>query len=169
MSTIRHYSEVLIDEIKSVEQPARGMPQLAVNKPMGLWLAIGDGWVEYCKSINWRLGNYAYDATLAPDANVALILTFDDLRRFSRRFGYIPEFDGMEFTVIDWHEVAKHHDGIVFMRRFKVIELDEMTQWSYGWDVASACIWNKAAICEFKRVLPVERVRPESDGHSPQH
>ena len=160
-----HYSDTPITEILSVEQPDQ--VGLFLDKPFGLWISIDDAWAEFCRGIDRNPGSHVYQVTLCEGANLAMIRSLEDLQAFSREFGGHPAiFDkfpgGLEFNIIDWKKVAARHDGIFILRRFSIISLDEHSHWVNGWDVASGCIWNKAAICDFKSVTPAHTNKTEA-------
>ena len=128
-------------------------------KPRGLWVSDEDetewSWSWWCKTEmpEWIEGTSQQEVVLVKDANVLLLSTMDELLEFTERFAKVPDdypedmrggfFEAMH---IDWPLVASMYDGIVITPYIWSCRLDGRTSWYYGWDCASGCIWNPAAI-----------------------
>lgn len=124
-------------------------------KPKGLWVSDESqeewSWSWWCKSEqpDWIEGTLAQEVVLVPDANILFIQSVDELDAFGARFMKQPEGwpdDLMASYSIDWPEVAKLYDGIVITPYLWSRRLHRGSSWYYGWDCASGCIWNPAAI-----------------------
>lgn len=142
---LAHYgsSRELVPE--SREQDAR--PE---RKPHGLWVSVegGDayGWREWGLENSFGCFDHRFSVNLAPDHNV---LITNDLVSFHLAYAKaLPSSDpDWRYELIDWAAVARHHQGIVipiyqWHHRFDGIA----NHWYYGWDCASGCIWDAAAI-----------------------
>lgn len=119
------------------------------RKPTGLWVSDesnGDGWSSWCDAegmMDW-LHPYAYDIALRDDANVLRIDSIHVLDRFHdewKRENTYGSFD------IAWPAVARAFDGILIAPYRWERRLDgPVSNWYYGWDCASGCIWHPRAI-----------------------
>ena len=130
------------------------------DKPEGLWVSVDgdDDWPSWCRSEEWGLGRLAHHhrVTLADGANLLVLSSADDLDAFTAVFGRTPEhltdlFEARDYA-IDWPAVAERWQGVViapyqWSRRFDL-------SWYYGWDCASGCIWDPAAIASVELLAP---------------
>lgn len=154
-----HYSKRLTGSIETIKQNIT--PSM---KPSGLWLSVDsheENWRDWCESENYNIDGlrYVYNVSLYECANILLLTCAKDIDIFTLEFrASIPidvqlgSFDPqwMMGLNIDWHTVAKKYDGIIIAPYIWERRLDEKTRWYYGWDCASGCIWNSAAIKEIK-------------------
>jgi len=125
------------------------------GKPRGLWLSDEDdyGWKEWCQSEEWGLGTleHATEFELADSHGLCVISNVPDLRQFTSLYRGHPVFRGLGGTSlgshwIDWARVAEKYTGVLITPYHWSARLDLDARWYYGWDVASACIWNLDAI-----------------------
>lgn len=128
--------------------PERQYVQSAMNvKPVGLWVSVDgpDDWPAWCRGEEWGVGSLAHRTpiTLAADADVLVLRTKADLLAFTLKYGGQMS---REFLWIDWPQVAADHDGLIIAPYIWSLRFDSRTSWYYGWDCASGCIWNLAAI-----------------------
>lgn len=116
-------------------------------KPRGLWLSVGDDWARWCIGERFHLDglNYRQRVHLAPTANVLTITTDEQLLDFTHTHGK-PIRDGSPMWFIDWPGVAAKYDGTLIAPYLWNMRLDVQVSWYYGWDCASACIWNLDAV-----------------------
>ncbi|QGJ95232.1 hypothetical protein QDA11_gp12 [Microbacterium phage Jayden] len=130
------------------------------GKPRGLWLSDESdlGWKEWCESEEWGLGTLAHSTEFEPveDHGLLIIPSAADLRQFTNIYRGHPVFRGAGGTSlgshwIDWERVAAKYTGIVITPYQWSARLDLDSMWYYGWDVASACIWNLDAIRQVVR------------------
>lgn len=153
MSTIaalqlRHYS---YEPIEAVSDRAQEEPQ-TYRKPRGLWLSVeggGDGWREWCEAESFAGGwTHVYDVELAEDANVLHLSGPGDLDRFHHEWSVPDEvLARWGRRSIDWRAVAEKYDGIIIAPYVWERRLDgEVSEWYYGWDCASGCIWRARAV-----------------------
>jgi hypothetical protein len=119
-------------------------------KPKGLWYSCGSEWDDWClyempEGITGSPYVYRIEVNLS---RMLVIRSDDDFRAFESSY-LVPR--GRSMSHIDWKAVAQDYDGIEicpYQFKFRM-----SSDWYYGWDVASGCIWGSAA---FKSVKPVE-------------
>lgn len=134
----------------------------AFGKPTGFWVSVaGDkDWPSWCRDEGFAIDRLAVEhaVTLASDANVLHIKSVHDLDNFHDRYAVETEdvrrYPTRSFRSwpIGWQVVAEHYDGIIIAPYQWSHRLN--MEWYYGWDVASGCIWNLAAIERFVRIEP---------------
>jgi hypothetical protein len=148
-----HYTDEPLKHIVS-----RPQPEGAQIKPHGLWLSVegDDDWFSWCATEAFGLRRLAliYEVCLAPDASIVRLKTPAELVAFSEcfpnadaPFGGIKEID---LFAIDWPAVARQFQGIIIAPYQWECRLELM--WYYGWDCASGCIWDAAAISSFSQL-----------------
>jgi hypothetical protein len=124
------------------------------GKPTGLWVSVDgdDDWPSWCKSEEFRDvdSQNRFRVTLVAEANILHLTTFDDVVAFSEKYGEASQF-GVGYDDIRWAEVAANYQGIVIAPYSWQARNDRQTFWYYGWDCASGCIWDAAAIAEVTR------------------
>ena len=139
----------------------------ATCKPVGFWLATDDSWASFCSRLWPEDMRLCYDVKLTADANILRISTPAELLAFTDLYG---EADAA-FTsfisrpVISWSRVAADYQGIVISPYIHSLRHDSSVFWYYGWDVASACIWDTSAIASVELVkeeAPYESVSLQS-------
>ena len=111
------------------------------GKPCGLWLSDESdfGWREWCKGEDWNLGALAHRTDFTLDLTGILHLsTMKDLLRFTRKY-QLAEVNTLHRFTLDWPAVAAEYDGIFISPYCHEARFD--LSWYYGWDCASACIW----------------------------
>lgn len=115
------------------------------HKPQGLWLSLGNAWLDWCVRNQFGLARlkWATPVELAPDANILFLPTTDSLRWFSREYAAPQRYpdEAVFERRIDWPSVSRQHDGILIPRH-DFSDLD----WYSSWDVASACVWRARAV-----------------------
>jgi hypothetical protein len=131
-------------------------------KPKGFWVSVegnGDGWSDWCRDNEWgtdRLAN-AHEVTLADSANILWIRSVEELDAFAEQWKIQPDWNDpiqrkwhhLE-TKIDWEAVAHRWRGIIITPHLWERRLDGGAFWYYGWDCASGCIWDPAAIASIQ-------------------
>lgn len=157
---LMHYAEQAIQFDRSVTYLQRE-PHSYI-KPRGFWVSVlgEDDWPSWCKAEEFRPQGLAvaHTVTLAESANVHMIDnpfaldaftgTYAVQTEWERRFSW--RTDDQNKWPIDWREVVKDCDGLIiapyqWSRRME-------TDWYYGWDCASGCIWNLDAIASVEPV-----------------
>ncbi len=116
-------------------------------KPMGLWYAIGDSWLDWCVGEEFGgIGKYIYDIELNPKANIKFIDTEEDVFSFSKKYrrtdGFYANFPSVH---IDWKRVVEEYDGVEINPYFRNLRFAHDLMWYYSWDVPSGCIWKAGA------------------------
>lgn len=153
-----HYSiSPFLGPVRSVPLERQDGRHSAIGKPDGLWVSVeeegGFGWKEWCEGEDWGLLGLRYrsEIVLAADANVLRLSSAHDIDEFSARFrGSSAETNYMRG--IDWKLVADAYSGIIIAPYIWERRLHEGTSWYYGWDCASGCIWDAAAVAEIRRL-----------------
>jgi len=139
---LTHYSHSDILEPHSVEQKPDPLP-----KPRGLWLSVDSdyGWREWGQGNEYGCFDHCFEVELVYRHNV---LITDDLLGFHSRFAS-PLYPDASYPIayIKWQEVAKVYSGIIIPTYHFEFRFDtRVSDWYYGWDCASGCIWDAAAI-----------------------
>jgi hypothetical protein len=140
-------------------------------KPVGLWFAQGDEWLQHMKKTNFRMTryNYLYELELNMDEFI-IITNINELYDFTKKFGVSYEGLPSSYTSIalKWGDVVKKtkKSGILISPNLKQIIMkykdnhleyfDEM-KWYISWDIASGAIWNVKAVKNFKVVYKREQ------------
>lgn len=147
---LRHYTAdpLAFDRRRWYDGRATQSPGM---KPCGFWISDGDAWAEWCSEAEFDERGLAHCSrvTLVADANVLHIGTTAEFLDFTTRYAHAELNDRVAVGVayIDWPVVASTYDGIMITPyRNDCHFLRPETFWYYGWDVASGCVWNLAAI-----------------------
>jgi hypothetical protein len=112
-------------------------------KPVGLWYAMEDSWIDWCLGEDFGgIGKYVYDIELNPEANIKFLDTVDDVLSFSKKYkrtdGFYANFPSV---FINWERVMSEYDGIEIDPYFHELRFEHDLMWYYGWDVPSGCLW----------------------------
>ena len=158
-----HYSSAPIKELREdfhVEYKEIGLPY---SKPRGLWISIEDygsqdiNWRTWCEDQDFRLEylKYRYAVSLKKEARILHLASVQELECFSVIFqnenlsSILKNHDGYIWS-IDWESLRQIYDGIfISPYQHKCRLLNPNTQWYYGWDCSSGCIWNIKMIDSF--------------------
>ena len=143
-----HYSKTPVGVLLECAQQSQfGM------KPTGLWVSVDgeDDWPEWCQRESYDgCGSYHYRVILDV-AHVLVIDTNAALREFDT--WWRCEFNGDSYlTYIDWVGMAREYAGILIAPYQWDARLDLI--WYYGWDCASGCIWDPAAVIGLEQMPP---------------
>lgn len=118
-------------------------------KPTGFWVSDDDeyGWRNWCHNECFRPENLelAYEITLVENHHVRIIKTSEEIKQWTR---YYSRLNLHRFS-LDWLAMRQEWDGLIITPYHWEIRLDPDHAWYYGWDCASGCIWNPAAIRSF--------------------
>lgn len=145
--------------------PQRSYVQAAprtYGTPEGLWVSVAgeDDWPSWCEGEGCFTDSLkaVHHVTLSPDANVLRLNTVEALDDFTRQFAVCGDWERQFAHLIndhrkwpiEWPAVAAEYDGIMIApyqwgRR-------NVLSWYYGWDCASGCIWNLAAVAAVELV-----------------
>ena len=147
MSTLilTHHSDKLFQF-----DPSRQYDQTVGWKPTGFWVSVPgeDGWEAWCREEQFGFDRLAreYRVTLSNSANILLVDSEEAFHQFTEE--YATHSKG-----IDWAAVAATYDGIVIAPYRGSRRL--VDRWYSGWDCASGCVWNLAAVGSIrgKRVI----------------
>lgn len=145
--TLTHWSPdpFVLDTTRTYSQEDFGN-----GKPRGLWLSdeSGDpGWREWCESEEFHCDGLAHATQfrLAESSRVLVLASPADLRAFTDAYKQSIQ-PGLRQHWIDWERVAEKHSGVLITPYQWECRLDFDMMWYYGWDCASACIWDLTAI-----------------------
>lgn len=160
-SPLIHYSDVRLKRPRSTANPGDQ------GRPCGLWLSVGDAWLNYQRQQSFtEIGSahyphrfrYANEVTLRPEHGVLVIIgegkfdAFNDAYSEPRR----RNLAGEETRGIRWGRVLQDYTGIIIAPHLEVkaqrigetgISLPwAVSEWYYTWVVASGCIWDVSVI-----------------------
>lgn len=143
-------------------------------KPKGLWWAVGDAWIDWCRGEGFRLETLRNTFSLDIDDSKLLVIGRDmSLDAFDRQFAHEDEFmkrtrehvagqTGRSWDPrysIDWPKVAERWSGIE-IPVYSWSHRHEL-MWYCGWDVASGCLWNPDALRGVKKIARRSIIRKE--------
>jgi len=141
-----HYSAAPIGALVVREQKSHSI------KPTGLWVSDDDdeqNWRAWCEAEDVRPDclRFAYDVELVPDANVLFLRSAPEVLSFGREWltddPALREVNRSEMFLA-WNRVRERWAGLMITPYQWEVRLGPM--WYYGWDCASGCIWDPAAI-----------------------
>jgi hypothetical protein len=140
---LRHYSH---RRLETVTPSIQRVPSHAFEKPVGLWVSVlgEDDWPSFCRAEGFGLSSLRVEHTieLADTAHILTLVGGSELDLFTHEYGIQVRGD----TAINWPEVAAQFQGIIIAPYAYSRRLNSLTNWYYGWDCASGCIWHPAAI-----------------------
>ena len=150
MIDLIHYSaKPLSLRQEEVAQP--NSPKCSLGKPYGLWVSTPgeDDWPSWCRSEEFGLDRLRYETKIriSDESRFLIIEDVQSLRSLTKRYICIVcrrEFDRLGH--INWKLVAAEYDGIIISPYQWECRLHETTDWYYGWDCASGCIWRFNAV-----------------------
>lgn len=141
--TFIHASKESIERLESTSQYLAQS-----NKPYGMWVSHEDGfnWKQWCEQEQFPYGDYEYTVTIDSTANIVWLDSLSHVEEFFQQFS-LGDFS------INWEEVAKNYDGIYVSAHAISLALDfDCASFLYGWDIASACIWNADIVKTFEKI-----------------
>lgn len=165
-----HYSDAPITTLREPNNP-----QQVNSKPRGLWISddadLENNWRSWCLSEQFNHQNltHEHDVTLNQNANVMVLRSAFEIDAFHREFsrGYSWQSD-RQSRAIDWPMVAERYDGIIITPYIWDRRLDgEASNWYYGWDCASGCIWRPRAIAAITLRHILDEHEAKGDPFSP--
>lgn len=115
-------------------------------KPSGLWLSDESeyGWKQWCTNEQWGLDGLKHETKFQSDTKNWLILdTNEKLIEFTKQYStkILP------IITIEWDKVTKEYGGIIITPYQRSLRLrSEVSSWYYGWDCASACVWDLSSL-----------------------
>lgn len=120
-------------------------------KPRGLWVSdeSGDeGWSSYASSV---FGGDAlkcrHRVLLRPEAAILWLKSAEDIDDFTALYAVKGRYGDLHLEIL-WHEVALRHQGILITPYVHERRLHTGSEWYYGWDCASGCVWDAEAVAE---------------------
>lgn len=134
------------------------------HKPNGFWVSVAGphDWPAYLVGLRGTRGAvpaYRHRIELAPDARILTLDSAEAILAFSRDHGLasihgtpVPPGDA-----IDWDLVEREWQGIIIAPYQPTLRRDPRTRWYYGWDCASGCIWDPAAILDISPAKDARR------------
>jgi hypothetical protein len=149
-SNYYHYSELVIDEVKSTEQTLH-----LCDKPTGIYFSLGNKWLRWCQEQDFYPHNYKYKYQLSSIGTTNIyILTLHNIYDFIDTYKTEVKLDDDYIKKnIDWEMII--HDGydgilipedILDLRYFRgdlslemFLELNNLLS---SYDVESLVIWN---------------------------
>lgn len=141
---LRHYAPGPVDLDRSRTYRQRE-PESSYNKPRGFWVSVKGpvDWPTWCLEEGFALDRQVeHTVRLAAGAQILRLETVDSLVEFTRQYGVKSSFG--PGTSIHWARVVEEFDGVIIAPYQWACRLS--LDWYYGWDVASGCIWDLAAI-----------------------
>jgi hypothetical protein len=145
---LSHFSKTEIAGIRSTEQSPRYGQWSTHDKPRGLWVSVdGDyDWQSWCESKGFGIGPIRYRVVLKSMDRVLQLTTSLEILVFTERYGHDSGRYSFQDVAIHWDEVAKEYAGIIIAPYCWELRMDERTNWYYGWDCASGCIWDSSVV-----------------------
>lgn len=166
---LSHFSAKPISTVTTVDPTKRGS---GLYKPNGLWVSVdgSDDWKSWCEGENFADLDqyYHYRIDLIPKANILHLKTEQQVLAFTRKYIthnplFPAELENMASAkMIDWHKVSELYHGIIIAPYQWECRLAMETHWYYGWDCASGCIWDAAAVKGIKLLRPPLKERKKA-------
>jgi|SRR2546429_8467274 len=158
---LSHYTRQPLEAVRSIEQSWRYGRPTQYEKPKGLWVSV-DGaydWETWCRENEWGLETLKrrYRVVLVEDHRVLTLKNTAALRYFTRRYGRPVEWAGLDAHYIQWDAVAQDHQGLVIAPYLGMSWSEHDLSWYYGWDCASGCLWDAAAVARVVEVKQKEK------------
>lgn len=125
-----------------------GGNHLRFFKPYGLWLSDESdyGWGQWCEDNDFRTEGLRYRHEFMVNLDDVLVLDTDEkILQFNEKYNK-PKFEISAMNYPDWPEMAKTYKGIFISPYSWNLRLAQNLMWYYGWDCASACIWDLSAV-----------------------
>lgn len=145
---LTHYTEepFTLDRTRTYDQSGLSI------KPHGLWLSDDSdlGWPVWCRDEGFQTEalEHATRFVIAPSANVLHLRTKAEVCKLASLYPSKAFLAGLQNRsgYVDWETFARRFDGILITPYQWSARLNFDATWYYGWDVASACVWNLDAI-----------------------
>jgi len=151
---LSHFSSEPVSVVRSVEQRWRYELPSEHEKPKGFWVSVDgeDDWASWCASEDFGIGQIRHNVVLAPNANILRCHDKLDVLCLTERYGIdIPGYSWSR-KAIDWQRIASEYQGLIIAPYVWECRLNDECNWYYGWDCASGCIWDAAAIASVSEV-----------------
>jgi hypothetical protein len=132
--------------------PYRQPKYSGIDKPQGLWYALGSDWIDWLEGEMPHWSNrydYVYEIHLT--GNILKLKTKQDHIDFYNKYAedasHEPRYARYASPKINWQRVTNDYDGIEVMGRdfhYDTFD-DENLVWLNSWDVNGGVIWNISA------------------------
>lgn len=132
------------------------------SKPNGLWVSVEgeDDWKWWCEAEEFQLENLtvSYEVKLKENANILylnspeeLFAFTKELFAFTKKYPFATRVFDKEYDTykLNWAKIKEKYQGIIIPKYFWECRLALESNWYYGWDCASGCIWDLNCIDEF--------------------
>jgi hypothetical protein len=147
-----HLSEKLIKDVYDIDCKKQTKSYF---KPFGFWISKNSEWEtwlnENFEGVSTWGYKYKYKITFRRNINVLKILTFDDMKKFTEKYGV--KYKGKnKYMSANWKKVCEDYDGIFFENYDKIRsylwknELIDIYSWYLSLDVNSACIFRPSEV-----------------------
>lgn len=137
MTTRLHVSRS--DKLARVIDKREYRNQRVSDKPVGFWWGVGNAWMKWCETEQWRVGGHVYMLDI-DDTRLCRISGYKKFDAFHERFR-APLYSSGGQYYINWPAVAEEWDGIEIAPYLWQRRLGHETRWYYGWDCASGVTW----------------------------
>lgn len=130
-------------------------------KPNGLWVSVEHHWKWWCEAEEFNLENLvvSYEVKLKKKANILYLRTEEEVFEFAKLYPWLRKQwddpigrDLCQAYELDWNKVKAKYQGIIIAPYQWNCRLSPKSNWYYGWDCASGCIWDLDCIKEFKLI-----------------
>lgn len=166
MPRLIHYATKPLTEVYSIPVEVQNKHRSGFHKPTGLWVSVEgeDDWKNWCEGGQWGLASLAcaIEVVLRPKATVLWLKGARALESFHTEYNYVAHHYGGDLgdrTAIDWARVANKYQGIIIAPYVWSLRLHApVSDWYYGWDCASGCIWDAAVVQELRPIATTEMV-----------
>jgi len=134
------------NNINDIIDLTRVYTQVPEIKPNGLWYAIDNQWVDWCKDI---FPDCIHPNNLILDIDITKILiieTPEELLNFYNK--YAIKLHGM--ILIDFKKLTEDYSGVE-INNFHSLKYSNILPvlykiWLHSWDISSGCIWDLSVI-----------------------
>jgi hypothetical protein len=142
MKTLSHFSSQIPKIDFGKKYP---LPDELDFKPKGLWLSDESayGWKKWCKKEDFHLENLKYETQfkITDFEKVLWLKNDEEIENFHKKYSCLI-FNTLQ--AINWEKVQSEYSGLLISPYSWKFRLE--FSWYYGWDCASACIWDLSAL-----------------------
>lgn len=112
------------------------------------------GWHRWCEDEEFRRENLEYETKfiVEDDTHFLVIDTVEKLLKFTDKYKLPFGIDTINSSMfLDWLRVRNEYTGILITPYQYSLRLHTSTAWYYGWDCASACVWDLSILKEVEK------------------
>lgn len=112
-------------------------------KPSGLWLSDETdlGWKQWCTNEDWNTSDLRHCSQFDCDTSRWLCIgNLEQILEFTSKY----KKHGSYHNPIDWGRVKQDYSGIIITPYLWRARMN--LHWYYGWDCASACVWDLSTV-----------------------